>query len=187
MGLMRPKPTSKSNLSGWINTNTINILIASRRSSSSFHVLPVFQFPVVRIRLFVLLVIFFFIPNSPYFMIIQVMQFHASFWYLFILKIREDIDHYPSSESLCGGDAASSRNYPDSSPKSSLDLQKGRTYFKFVLIAMVMETISPQHVVFCRCGEKGNLKGPDGETRMEFSWKVRFIRFGESSSYRNFF
>lgn len=110
------------------------------------------------------------------------------FGILLILKIREDIE-ITLRPSPCDGGPGGCLEQKLSGFFTNVISRKEQLLpiSSVIHIAMVMATTSPQHVVFCRCEEKGNLKGPDGETRMEFSYQVRFIRIGESSSYRNFF
>ena len=93
-------------------------------------------------------------------MIIQVMQSHASFS---SFTYFEDIE-ITLRPSPCDGGPGGCLEQKLSGFFTNVISRKEQLLpiSSVIHIAMVMATTSPQHVVFCRCGEKGNLKAPTG-------------------------
>ena len=110
------------------------------------------------------------------------------FGILLFLKIREDIE-ITLRPSPCDGGPGGCLEQKLSGFFTNVISRKEQLLpiSSVIHIAMVMATTSPQHVVFCRCGEKGNLKGPDGETRMEFSCQVRLSESASRAVIETFF
>ena len=105
----------------------------------------------------------FLIPFPSYFMIIHssyaipcfILVFYFFWRYVRILRL-------PFVRALCDGPMGGCLEQLLSGFFTSVISRKEQPISSFVLIAMVVATTSPQHVVFCRCGEKGNLKAPTG-------------------------